>query len=163
MGRQKHGRNYLSKNYYLYPKRDPIKNFYPMPNEILRLGLCAGEIAVMNVLMSRENRKTYECICSYRTIGEAINMCENTVAKYVRSLEDKGFIRTEPTTVNRKSDGRRMNGCLKYNIRPIQEAIDLYNARQQMKLDHDAAVAKAKEIALKKGIDYKPPDGEQSA
>jgi len=147
----------LNKDYYPYPKRDGIKNFYPMPNEILRLGLCAGEIAVINVLMNRENRQTYECVCSYRTIGEAIDMCENTVAKHVRSLEEKGLIHTEPTTVNRKSDGRRMNGCLKYHIRPIQEAIDIYNERQMLELQRTAAIQKTQAIAAKKGVEFHPP------
>lgn len=34
---------------------------------------------------------------SYRTIGDAVGMSRNTVCKYVRSLEEKGLIRTERT------------------------------------------------------------------
>ena len=29
-----------------WPKRDPIKNYFPLPNEIFSLGLSAGAIAV---------------------------------------------------------------------------------------------------------------------
>ena len=32
--------------YNSYPKRDAIKNYFPMPNEIFNLGLRAGEIAL---------------------------------------------------------------------------------------------------------------------
>ena len=52
---------------------------------------------------------------------------------------------------------------LRYNIRPIQEAIDLKNERQMAKLEHEVAVERAKKIAAKKGVNYKPPEGEQSA
>ncbi|MEI3086361.1 MAG: helix-turn-helix domain-containing protein [Oscillospiraceae bacterium] len=43
--------------------------------------------------------ETYQCYPSYKTIGHAIGMSENTVAKYVRQLEEKGLIYTEPTMV----------------------------------------------------------------
>lgn len=32
--------------YNRYLKRDAIKNYFPLPNEIFCLGLCSGEIAV---------------------------------------------------------------------------------------------------------------------
>ena len=50
-------------------------------------------------------------------------MSENTVAKYVASLERRGLIRTEPTTVTTKA-GKKRNGNLMYTILPIQEVID---------------------------------------
>ena len=62
-------------------------------------------------------RDTDKCHPSYRTIGKAVKMCENTVRKYVLSLEEKGLIRTEPTTITTK-DGRIRNGSLLYTIRP---------------------------------------------
>lgn len=37
--------------YFGSQKRDPCKNFYMVPNEIMRLGLSVGEIAVYNYLM----------------------------------------------------------------------------------------------------------------
>ena len=42
---------------HLYPQRDPIKNFFPLPKDLFHLELCAGEIAVYTYLMYRENRK----------------------------------------------------------------------------------------------------------
>ena len=46
-------------------------------------------------------------------------MSENTVAKYVRQLEEKGLIYTEPTIMQSK-DGKPLNGNLLYTIRPIR-------------------------------------------
>ena len=87
-----------------WPKRDPIKNYFPLPNEIFSLGLSAGAIAVYGFLLHREDRRTYQCVASYRTIGEAVGMSVNTVRKYVTELEDRGLIRTERTTVTTRDD-----------------------------------------------------------
>ena len=57
------------------------------------------EISIYCYLLSIEDRETYQCYPSYKTIGKALGMSENTVSKYVRSLEEKGLIRTEPTMV----------------------------------------------------------------
>lgn len=111
------------------PKRDPIKNYFPLPNEIFSLGLSAGAIAVYGFLLHREDRRTYQCVASYRTIGEAVGMSVNTVRKYVTELEDRGLIRTERTIVTTR-DGRTLNGCLRYYILPIQMSIEQFYARQ---------------------------------
>ena len=116
-------------NYHHYYKRDAIKNYFPLPNEIFSLGLSFGEIAVYAYLMHCEDRKTFQCYPSYSTIGRAIGMSRNTVAKYVKDLEGKQFIITEPTRIRTK-DGRTHNGNLLYTIRPIQDAIDYFHERQ---------------------------------
>ena len=115
--------------YNRYPKRDAIRNYFPLPNEIFSLGLCAGEISVYSYLLYREDRKTYQCHPSYKTIGRSIDASQNTVRKYVAALERKGLITTEPTNIRTK-DGRKHNGSLLYTIRPIHAAIDLFNERQ---------------------------------
>ena len=56
-------------------------------------------------------------------------MSRNTVAKYIKDLEGKQFIITEPTRIHTK-DGRTHNGNLRYTIRPIQDAIDYFHERQ---------------------------------
>ena len=112
-----------------WPKRDPNKNYYLVPNEVFNLGLSSHEIAVYNYLLRCEDRRTYQCHPSYRTIGRAVRLSENTVRKYVTSLEEKGLIRTEPSTIITK-DGRVRNGSLIYNIRPIQEALEQNYQRQ---------------------------------
>ena len=128
--------------YNRYPKRDAIKNYFPLPNEIFVLGLNPGEISIYSYLLYLENRKTFQCWPSYKTIGKAVDMSQNTVRKYVLSLEGKSLILTEPTTVYTKS-GEKRNGSLLYTIRPIQEALDLFYARQMARVDEDVAKQRA--------------------
>lgn len=109
--------------YQQYPKRDAIKNYFPMPNEIFHLGLNAGEIALYAFLLKCEDRKTFKCWPSYRTIGKALNISKNTVKKYVNNLCEKRLIDIEYTDIYTK-DGKKLNGNLLYTIRPIQEAVD---------------------------------------
>ena len=111
-------------------KRDGARNFFPMPKKIFNLGMSAGEIAVYAYLMFRENRKTYQCYPSYRTIGDAVGMSRNTVKKYIDALVEKQLIYAEPTKVTTK-DGVR-NGNLLYTIRPLDAALE-YHMEQQMK------------------------------
>ena len=56
-------------------------------------------------------------------------------------LEEKGLIRTEPSTITTK-DGRVRNGSLIYNIRPIQEALELNYQRQFLRAELDVERAK---------------------
>lgn len=112
-----------------WPKREPLKHFFPVPNEIFILGLSPGEIAVYCYLLRTEDRQTFQCYPSYEAIGKAVGVSKNTVAKYVRSLEEKGLIRTEPTVV-RSKDGRLLNGNLLYTICPIQAAVEAFYERQ---------------------------------
>ena len=112
-----------------WPKRDPNKHYYLVPNEVFNLGLSSHEIAVYNYLLRCEDRRTYQCHPSYRTIGRAVRLSENTVRKYVAGLEEKGLIRTESSTIITK-DGRVRNGSLIYTTRPIQEALEQNYQRQ---------------------------------
>ena len=114
------------------------KNYFPLPNVIFSLGLSPGEIAVYSYLLYCEDRKTYQCHPSYKTIGRAVGMSTNTVQKYITALGERGFISIEPTSVITKS-GQKRNGTLLYTIRPIREAVELYHQRQLQKLELDAA------------------------
>ena len=115
--------------YYDPKRRDNPGDFFPLPKSIFRLGLDAGEIAICAYLMYCEDRKTFQCHPSYATIGEAVGMSNNTVKKYVDSLERKGFIFTEPTMVRTK-DGRAHNGSLLYTIEPIKPIEEAYFQKQ---------------------------------
>ena len=137
-----YGRCYMK--FQQWPKRDPDKNYFKVPNEVFHIGLSYPEISVYCYLLSIEDRETYQCYPSYKTIGKALGMSENTVSKYVRSLEEKGLIRTEPTMV-RSKDGRPLNGNLLYTIRPIQAAVELFYERQFRQLEEDAARQRAAE------------------
>ena len=109
-----------------YPKRT-IKNYFLLANEIFLLGLCAEEIAIYSYLLRCENEH-YQCWPSYKTIGENVNLCKNTVKKYVNSLCEKQLIDTEYTQIYRGN--LKVNGNLKYTIRPIQDAIEYYFQKQ---------------------------------
>ena len=108
-----------------------------LPNELFQLGLDYGELAVYSFLKRCENRKTHQCWPSYRTIGQAVHMSENTVRKYTLCLEDRGLISTEPTEITTRA-GQKRNRNLLYTLRPIQEVIDEHYDRQ---LEHLELVA----------------------
>ena len=123
---------------YNTAKRDPIKNSFIMPNEIFRLGLSEGAIAVYAYLLYCEDRGTYQCYPSYTTIAGAVNKSKNSIRKYVAELAAKRLIETEHTTVILK-DGRKHNGSLKYTILPINEAVKYHDEVQMRKLKIEEA------------------------
>lgn len=107
-----------------------------MPNEVFLLGLSPGELAVYSYLLFCEDRNTYQCWPSLKTIGKATGMSANTVRKYVRMLEDRELITTEPTRVTSK-DGQKRNENLLFTIRPIQEAVGQFYQQQLEKISLD--------------------------
>jgi len=119
-------------------KFDYLKNTFPLPNEIFLLGLCPGELAVYAFLRQCENRKTHQCWPSYKTIGRAVGVSENTVAKHVSSLVDKGLIQTESTSVMTKA-GMKRNGNLLYTIPPFQPILEDHYCQQLEKAKWDTA------------------------
>ena len=68
-------------------------------------------------------------------------MSKNTVKKYVHSLEEKGFIYTEPTKI-RKKNGEVRNGNLLFKIRPMQETIEALHNRTWKEVEREVARAK---------------------
>ena len=143
-----------------WPKRDPNKYYYLVPNEVFNLGLSSHEIAVYNYLLRCEDRRTYQCHPSYRTIGRAVQLSENTVRKYVAGLEEKGLIRTEPSTIITK-DGRVRNGSLIYNIRPIQEALEQNYQRQFRQAEESVERARVQKRLAE--LNQQNKKGEESA
>ena len=121
-------------SYNKWPKRSAEKNYFMVPNEIFSIGLDFREISLYSYLLRCENRKTYQCYPSYRTIGEAVGMSRNTVRKYVQELEERGLICTERTSIITR-DGRKQNGSLLYTILPIQFSIDQFYQRQMDAVD----------------------------
>ena len=143
-------------SYRQWTKRDPVKNYFPLPNEIFSLGLSATAIAVYGYLLRRENRETYECLTSYRMIGQAIGKSVTTVRKYVTELEERGLITTQRTSIMTK-DGRKWNGCLRYHILPIQMSIDRFNERQLKTAELDWMRMRAQAKLAKLGVAHEPP------
>lgn len=131
---------------YLYNQRHKFANVFIMPNQIMQIDLSATALAIYFYLRYIEDRKTYQCYPSYRTIGKALKIRSiTTVAKYVRELEDKCLIYTELTEVILKN-GKKQNGNLKYTIRPIQDAVDYYHQKQMEKFQEDLARENAKRL-----------------
>ena len=131
------------RKYYPYPKRDPIKNYFPLPNELFGLGLSANAIALYAFLMRMENRRDYSIVLGYKEIGKALRMSKNTVAKYVTELVEAGLIEVERTHIY-MHDGSKYNGKLHYRVLPIQGAIDDKLRRDLDKLELDTARYEAK-------------------
>ena len=122
----------------LWPTRDAVRDYFPLPKEIFLLGLSAAEIAIYAYLLFCEDRQTFQCWPSYRKIGDAVGLSPNTIRKHIRSLEEHGLLVTEPTQVTTK-DGRKRNGNLRFTIRSIQFVLQQDYDRQMRKLDEDAA------------------------
>ena len=106
-----------------YTKRSPLGHYFLLPNEIFTLGLSPGELSVYAYLIFCEDRETHQCWPSIGKICQHTGMSANTVAKYIRQLEEKLLIDIEPTKVRTKS-GEVRNGTLQFTIRPIQEAVN---------------------------------------
>lgn len=131
------------------PKRDAIRDYFPVPNEIFCLGLSSGEIAVYAYLLRCENRKTFQCHPSYKTIGKAVGMSKNTVRKHVDGLTKKRLITTEPTSVYTQK-GEKRNGNLLYTVCPIENASAYHNEQQMIRLESEMR----RQATLKKLADY---------
>ena len=106
-----------------YTKRSPLGDYFLLPNEIFTLGLNPGELSVYAYLIFCEDRKSHQCWPSIGRISQHTGMSANTVAKYIRQLEEKHLIDVEPTKVRTK-EGMVRNGTLQFTIRPIQEAVN---------------------------------------
>ena len=139
---------------YNRQNRNALKNYFPLPNEIFSLGLYSGEISVYAYLMYCEDRKTFQCHPSYKTIGRALKMSRNTVRKYVKGLEEKRLITTESSSVTLKS-GKKQNGNLIYTVLPIKEAVECFYTRQLQSIELSRKINDTKQygtVCTKKAV-----------
>ena len=127
------------------------EKFFSLPDEVFHLDLGCAAISIYAFLLYRENRKTYQCTLSYKTIGQAIGASNNTVRKYVLQLEAAGLIATNRTVVL-DTNGKERNGS--YTILPVQNAVELYHQRQLAALD-----AAAEQQRVKKRLSASAPKG----
>ena len=109
------------------------ERFYQMSNAIFCYDLKPIPLAVYSYLVCCAGQKDL-CWPSIKTIGKAVGMSENTVRKYIRQLEERELIATEPTEVITKTNGKR-NGNLLFTLRPIQEVLDQYYDHQLEELE----------------------------
>ena len=115
-------------------RRENAKRFFSLPMEIFCFGLSPGAFAVYAYLLSRENRKTFDCVVSANKIAKATCMSRNTVRKCVNELEEQMLISTERTSVITKKH-LKYNGALHYRIVPVQTALDYRYDCQLAELD----------------------------
>ena len=103
--------------------RSPLGHYFLLPNAVFTLGPSPGELSIYAYLMFCEDREPHQCWPGIGKICQHTGMSANTVAKYIRQLEEERLIDTEPTKVKTKA-GLVRNGNLLYTIRPIQEAVN---------------------------------------
>ena len=127
-------------------------NFFSLPNELFFLNLGHRAITVYAYLLYCEDRRTHQCHPSYRTIASAVHLTVATVMKHITKLEDRQLITVEHTSYL-DSHGMKWNGNNQYTILPIQNVINRFHERQ----------LSAQQRAEKSGVEFIPPDKEQSA
>ena len=108
---------------------DHVRNCFPVPNILLDMDLPANAVAVYLYLLRNADRKTNQCHPSEGTIAKRLHLSRNTIAKYVRLLEERGFIVTERTSIITRR-GIKKNGNLLYTIIPIQKVMEQHYEQQ---------------------------------
>ena len=111
-------------------------NFFSLPNDIFILGRCSGELSVYSYLRRCEDQKTHQCWPSYKNIGNAGCMSENTVSKYVQMVGDRGMIATEPAKVTTRN-GMTRNGNLLYTVLSPLDVIDQHYQQKLVELGEE--------------------------
>ena len=119
-----------------------VKNCFPVPNELLDFDLPGGSIAVYIFLLRHADRRTGQCHPSTATMAKNLHYCRNTVASYVRLLEERGLIVTEHTKIITKN-GIKKNGSLLYTIIPLQKVMEQHYEQQFNALERTTERRKA--------------------
>ena len=119
-----------------------VKNCFPVPNILLDMDLPASAVAVYLYLLRSADRKTDQCHPSEATIAKRLHLSRNTVAKYVRLLEERGLIITERTKIITKNDIKK-NGSLLYTIIPLQKVMEQHYEHQFNALERTTERRKA--------------------
>ena len=119
-----------------------VKNCFPVPNILLDMDLPASAVAVYFYLLRSADRKTDQCHPSEATIAKRLHLSRNTVAKYVRLLEERGLIITEHTKIITKN-GIKKNGNLLYTIIPLQKVMEQHYEQQFNALERTTERRKA--------------------
>ena len=119
-----------------------VKNCFPVPNILLDMDLPASAVTVYLYLLRSADRKTDQCHPSEATIAKRLHLSRNTVAKYVRLLEERGLIITEHTKIITKN-GIKKNGSLLYTIIPLQKVMEQHYEHQFNALERTTERRKA--------------------
>ena len=119
-----------------------VRNCFPVPNILLDMNLPANAVAVYLYLLRSADRKTDQCHPSEATIAKRLHLSRNTVAKYVRLLEERGLIITEHTKIITKN-GIKKNGNLLYTMIPLQKVMEQHYEQQFNALERTTERRKA--------------------
>ena len=119
-----------------------VRNCFPVPNILLDMDLPASAVAVYLYLLRSADRKTDQCHPSEATIAKRLHLSRNTVAKYVRLLEERGLIITEHTKIITKN-GIKKNGNLLYTMIPLQKVMEQHYEQQFNALERTTERRKA--------------------
>ena len=119
-----------------------VRNCFPVPNILLDMDLPASAVAVYLYLLRSADRKTDQCHPSEATIAKRLHLSRNTVAKYVRLLEERRLIITEHTKIITKN-GIKKNGNLLYTIIPLQKVMEQHYEQQFNALERTTERRKA--------------------
>ena len=119
-----------------------VRNCFPVPNILLDMDLPASAVAVYLYLLRSADRKTDQCHPSEATIAKRLHLSRNTVAKYVRLLEERGLIITEHTKIITKN-GIKKNGSLLYTIISLQKVMEQHYEQQFNALERTTERRKA--------------------
>lgn len=115
----------------------------------------ADEIAyALRVIMNYKNIPPLPQNAARADIGEAVGMSNNTVKKYVESLEKKGFISTEPTLIKTR-DGRTHNGSPLYTLQPLAPIEEAYFEKKMRESQAQSNFRNALKKYEKKGAKVK--------
>ncbi len=120
-------------DYYPYPKRDPIK-LLPAAQRNLSAGPYAGRASGVQLPDAVRRSQDASVPPQHRTIGRAVHLSPNTVAKHVNGLREKRLIVTENTEIVTRR-GEKRNGTLLYTIRPVEEALRHFYEQQMQQLE----------------------------
>ena len=84
--------------YTPWPKRDLVKNYFQLPNEIFLLGLSPGALAVYSYLLCCENRKNAQHLCHRCCVQEQRQFIVAPVAGFFHVALDLLFCHTMAQT-----------------------------------------------------------------
>lgn len=106
-------------DYRPYPVRDPVKNYFPVPNSIFEYGMKPGEIALYIYLLYRMDLDSFQCTPSRAEIARNLRCSESSVRNYTRALVGKTLLATERRTTQTKN-GKQRNDTLIYTVQPLK-------------------------------------------
>lgn len=147
--------------YNRYPKRDALKDYFPVPNEIFCLGLSTGEIAVYAYLMYRDADLTED---SNMTLGEWLDrwineyiiftIRESTLDSYKAMIKNqiKPYLGDRPLSALTTQELQKFYNTVKKNGRVKPDKLHGTELADRMVRGCHSVCRKGLEKAVKEGL-----------